>query len=46
MTKPLAHLPEDSYECDRQQSGQVHINGLQTMTQLFRPKCIATKLQA
>jgi indolepyruvate ferredoxin oxidoreductase len=34
MTKPLAHQPEDLYECYRQQSGQVYMSGVQALARI------------
>ena len=34
MTKPLAHQPQDLYECYRQQSGQVYMNGVQALARI------------
>tara|TARA_B110000503_G_scaffold141320_1_gene234505 strand:- start:985 stop:4464 length:3480 start_codon:yes stop_codon:yes gene_type:complete len=34
MTKPLAHQPQDLYECYRQQSGQVYMSGVQALARI------------
>ena len=34
MTKPLAHQPQDLYECYRQQSGQVYMNGVPALARI------------
>ena len=34
MTKPLARQPQDLYECYRQQSGQVYMNGVQALARI------------